>query len=114
LNSANTITHLIAAILQPHTSSPSILIIAHAMANLMAAKFSGNDLDQVLSAYLNSLAISPQMKQAIFPVLLGIAKFTEAHAQKCMHHICSCPFHPHVLITSSVLQCCSVAGGNQA
>ncbi|KAI9450751.1 hypothetical protein BJY52DRAFT_1227039 [Lactarius psammicola] len=78
---ADTITHSIAAILQPHTSSPSVLIIARAMANLMAAKFSGNDLDQVLSAHLDSLAISPQVKQAIFPALLGIAKFTEAYAQ---------------------------------
>src|SRR6266702_1275336 len=108
------ITHLIAAILQPHTSSPSILIITCAMANLMAAKFSGNDLDQVLSAHLDSLAISPQMKQANFPTLLGIAKFTEAHVQKCMHCIHSCPFCPCVLITSSVLQCCSVAGSNWA
>ncbi|KAI9440154.1 hypothetical protein H4582DRAFT_2056767 [Lactarius indigo] len=64
---ADTIMHSIAAILQPHTSSPSVLIIARAMANLMAATFSGNDLDQV--------------KQAIFPTLLGIAKFTEVHAQ---------------------------------
>ncbi|KAI9428907.1 hypothetical protein H4582DRAFT_2062862 [Lactarius indigo] len=51
------------------------------MANLMAATFSGNDLDQVLNAHLDSLAISPQVKQAIFPALLGIAKFTEVHAQ---------------------------------
>ncbi|KAH9024372.1 hypothetical protein EDB85DRAFT_2150515 [Lactarius pseudohatsudake] len=80
-SSADTITHSIAAILQPHTSSPSVLIIARAMANLMAATFSGNDLDQVLSAHLDCLAISPQVKQAIFPALLGIAKFTEAHAQ---------------------------------
>ncbi|KAI9430148.1 hypothetical protein H4582DRAFT_2064095 [Lactarius indigo] len=78
---ADAIMHSIAAILQPHTSSPSVLIIARAMANLMAATFSGNDLDQVLNAHLDSLAISPQVKQAIFPALLGIAKFTEVHAQ---------------------------------
>ncbi|KAH9014065.1 hypothetical protein EDB84DRAFT_1443989 [Lactarius hengduanensis] len=78
---ADAIMHSIGAILQPHTSSPSVLIIARAMANLMAATFSGNDLDQVLNAHLDSLAISPQVKQAIFPALLGIAKFTEVHAQ---------------------------------
>ena len=84
--------HLIAAILQPHTSSPSVLIIARAVANLMAANLSGGDLDPVLSAHLDSLAISPQVKQAIFPVLLGIAKFTETHVQKCVQHICHYPF----------------------
>ena len=71
------------------------------MANLMAANFSGNDLDQVLSAHLDSLAISPQVKQAIFPALLGIAKFTETHAQKCVPHIRYCLFFPWVLITSA-------------
>ena len=87
------ITHLIAAILQPHTSSPSVLVIARAMANLMATNLSGNDIDPVLSAHLDSLAISPQVKQAMFPALLGIAKFTEAHAQRCVHHILRhCPF----------------------
>src|SRR6266702_79967 len=110
LNSADMIMHSIAAILQPHTSSPSVLIIAHAMANLMAANIRGNDLDQVLSAHLDSLAISPQVKQAIFPTLLGIAKFTEAHGQKCMHHIHHCPFCLCFLIALSLLQCCSVAG----
>ncbi|KAH9024997.1 hypothetical protein EDB83DRAFT_2320028 [Lactarius deliciosus] len=47
------------------------------MASLMAMNFSGSGLDQVLSAHLHSLAISPQAKQAIIPTLLGIAKFTE-------------------------------------
>jgi hypothetical protein len=96
--------HSIAAILQPHTSSPSVLIIARAMANLMAANFSGNDLDQVLSAHLDSLAISPQVKQAIFPALLGIAKFTETHAQKCVPHILSfLPLCSHHITSAPVL-----------
>ncbi|KAH9017139.1 hypothetical protein EDB85DRAFT_1897787 [Lactarius pseudohatsudake] len=69
------------AILQPHTSSPSLLVVAHAMASLMATDFSGSDLDRVLSAHLDSLAISPQAKQAIIPALLRMAKFTEVHAR---------------------------------
>src|SRR6266702_5586405 len=116
LNSADTIMHSIAAILQPHTSSPSVLIIAHAMANLMAANIRRNDLDQVLSAHLDSLAISPQAKQAIFPTLLGIAKFTEVHAQarRYVHLIRCYSFCPCVLIVLSRLQCYSAAGCNRA
>jgi hypothetical protein len=64
-----------------------VLIIASAIANLMAANISGNDLDQVLSAHLDSLAISPQVKQAILPALFGIAKFAETQAHRCVHHI---------------------------
>ncbi|KAH9051544.1 hypothetical protein EDB87DRAFT_1582378 [Lactarius vividus] len=81
LNSATTITQSIAAILQPHTSSPSLLVVSHAMASLMATNFGGSGLDQVLSAQLDSLAISPQAKQVIIPALLGMAKFTEMHTQ---------------------------------
>ncbi|KAH9030027.1 hypothetical protein EDB85DRAFT_2146956 [Lactarius pseudohatsudake] len=51
------------------------------MASLMAVNFSGNGLDQVLGAHLNSLAISPQAKQVVIPALLGIAKFTEGYTQ---------------------------------
>ncbi|KAH9021393.1 hypothetical protein EDB85DRAFT_2278460 [Lactarius pseudohatsudake] len=80
-NSATMITQSIAAILQPHTSSPSLLIISHAVASLMAMNFGGSGLGQVLSAHLDSLAISPQAKQAIIPALLGMAKFTEMHTQ---------------------------------
>ncbi|KAH9176453.1 hypothetical protein EDB89DRAFT_1903232 [Lactarius sanguifluus] len=80
-NSATMITQLIVAILQPHTSSPSLLVIAHAMASLMAMNFSGSGLNQVLSAHLDSLAISPQAKQAVIPALLRIAKFTEGYTQ---------------------------------
>ncbi|KAH9030042.1 hypothetical protein EDB85DRAFT_1891774 [Lactarius pseudohatsudake] len=78
---ATTITQSIAAILQPHTSSPSLLVVSHAVASLMATNFGGSDLGQVLSAHLDSLAISPQAKQAIIPALLGMAKFTEMHTQ---------------------------------
>ncbi|KAH9008577.1 hypothetical protein EDB84DRAFT_1571935 [Lactarius hengduanensis] len=49
------------------------------MASLMATNFSANGLDQVLGAHLDSLAISPQAKQAVIPALLGIAKFTEGY-----------------------------------
>ena len=89
-NSADTIMQSIAAILQPHTSSPSLSVIAHAMANLMTTNFSDSGLGMVLSAHLDSLAISPQAKQAIIPALLGIAKFTEVHAQarRCALTIC--------------------------
>ncbi|KAH9052737.1 hypothetical protein EDB87DRAFT_1581459 [Lactarius vividus] len=76
-NSATTIMQSIAAILQPHTSSPSLLVVAHTMASLITTNFSGSGLDQVLSAHLDSLAISPQAKQAIIPALLGMVKFTE-------------------------------------
>ncbi|KAH9051416.1 hypothetical protein EDB87DRAFT_1582687 [Lactarius vividus] len=72
-NSATTITQSIAPILQPHTSSPSLLVVAHAMASLITMNFSGSGLDQVLSAHLDSLAILPQAKQAIIPALLGMA-----------------------------------------
>ncbi|KAH9052745.1 hypothetical protein EDB87DRAFT_1581466 [Lactarius vividus] len=43
------------------------------MASLITTNFSGSGLDQVLSAHLDSLAISPQAKQAIIPALLGMA-----------------------------------------
>ena len=57
----------------------------------MTANFSDSGLDLVLSAHLDSLAISPQAKQATIPALLGIAKFTEVHAQarRCVHSKCS-------------------------
>ena len=74
-------TQSIVAILQLHTSSPSLYIIAHAMANLMATNFSDSGLNLVLSAHLNTLAISPQTKQVIIPTLLGIAKFGDIYAQ---------------------------------
>ncbi|KAH9052742.1 hypothetical protein EDB87DRAFT_1581464 [Lactarius vividus] len=65
--------------IQPHTSSPSLLTVAHTVANLMAMNFIGYGLNQVLSTHLDS--ISPQAKQVIIPALLGMAKFTEMHTQ---------------------------------
>jgi hypothetical protein len=61
------------------------------MASLMTTNFSGSGLDQVLSAHLDSLAISPQAKQGIIPALLGIAKITEVRAQvpRCVQLICN-------------------------
>ena len=84
------------------------------MANLMAANLSGGDLDPVLIAHLDSLAISPQVKQAIFPALLGIAKLTETHVQKCVQHIRHFLSARFFLIASSLLQCRSAADGNGA
>lgn len=67
-------TQSIISILQPHTSSPSLNVIASAMASLMATN-SSDSVNLILSAHLDSLAISPQAKQAIIPALLGIAMF---------------------------------------
>jgi hypothetical protein len=60
-------------------------LIARAMTSLIASDFSGEDLNQVLNAQLDSLAISPQAKQNIIPALLGIAKLTEVQSQGCVH-----------------------------
>ena len=51
------------------------------MANLMAMNFSDSGLNLVLSAHLDTLAISPQTKQVIIPALLGIVKFGDIYAQ---------------------------------
>jgi hypothetical protein len=71
----------IETILQPHTLSPTLLIIMCAMASLMTMNINGNSLDQVFSAHLDTLSISPWEKQGIIPALLGIAKLTESHRQ---------------------------------
>jgi hypothetical protein len=102
-------TQSIVAILQPHTSSPSLYVIARAMASLMATNFSDSGLNLVLSAHLDTLAISPQTKQVIIPALLGIAKFGDVHAQarRCVHTICSYSFCLCILINcphSSIAQ----------
>ena len=65
-------------------------LIARAMTSLIAGDFSGEDLNQVLNAQLDSLAISPQAKQNIIPALLGIAKLTEVQSQGCVHAVL-CP-----------------------
>lgn len=71
-------TQSIAALLQPHTSSPYLPIIARVIANLVAGAFSEEELNQALDAQLTSLAISPQAKQDAIPALLGIAKLAKA------------------------------------
>jgi len=78
-DSPNT-TQSIVAILQLHMSSPSLVVIARAMASLMAMSSSDSNLNLVLSAHLDTLAICPPTKQAIIPALLGIAKFGDVHA----------------------------------
>ncbi|KAH8986174.1 hypothetical protein EDB86DRAFT_3082988 [Lactarius hatsudake] len=80
-SSVDAITQSIATILQPHTSSPTLLIVARAMTSLVTANIRGDNLDQLFSTHLNSLAISPQTKRAVIPALLGIAKLTEVRTQ---------------------------------
>ncbi|KAI9448594.1 hypothetical protein H4582DRAFT_2069124 [Lactarius indigo] len=75
------ITQSIAAFLQPHTSSPSMPLVARAMSCLIAGGFSGEDFDSVFNAQLDSLAISPHDKQSIIPALLGIAKLAKVQSQ---------------------------------
>jgi hypothetical protein len=62
-------------------------LIARAMASLITGDFGGEDLNRVLNAQLDSLAISPQAKQNIIPALLGIAKLTEVQSQGCVHAV---------------------------
>ncbi len=69
------------AILQPHTSSPSLHIIARTITSLIAGNFHDYDLRQILNAQLDTLAISPQVKQSIVPALFTIMKLTEAQLQ---------------------------------
>jgi hypothetical protein len=51
------------------------------MTSLLAGNFGDDDLRQLLNAQLNTLAISPQIKQSIIPALFGIAKLTEGHSE---------------------------------
>jgi hypothetical protein len=74
------ITKTIIAMLQPHTSSLSLHVIAHAMTSLIAGNFESDDLYQILNAQLNTLAISPQTKQGILSALFGITKLTEVQS----------------------------------
>jgi hypothetical protein len=76
------ITQSVAAFLQPHTSSPSMPLVTHAMCCLMMGDFSEEDFNQVLNAQLDSLAISPQAKQSIIPALLGIAKLAKVQSRR--------------------------------
>ncbi len=83
------------------------------MANLMAMNFSDSGLNLVLSAHLDTLAISPQTKQVIILALLRIVKFGDvyAQAQRCVHTICSYSFCLWILINCSQFQYCSAATG---
>ena len=69
-------------ILQPHTSSPNLHVIARAITSLIAGKFGDDDLCQILNAQIDTLAISPQAKQGIVPALIGIAKLTGLQSQE--------------------------------
>ncbi len=75
------ITQSIVPFLQPHTSSPSVPLVARAMCCLMTGDFSVEDFNQVLNAQLDSLAISPEAKQSIIPALLGIARLAKVQSQ---------------------------------
>ncbi|KAI9513066.1 hypothetical protein F5148DRAFT_1145654 [Russula earlei] len=48
---------------------------------LIAGNFGDDDLGQILNAQLDTLAISPQAKQAIIPTLFGISKLIEVQSQ---------------------------------
>ena len=69
-------------ILQPHTSSPSLRVSAHAITSLIAGKFGDDDLRKILNVQLNTLAISAQAKQGIEPALVGITKLTELQSRE--------------------------------
>jgi hypothetical protein len=56
-------------------------IIARAITSLIAGNFHDNDLRQILNAQLDTLAISPQVKQGIVPALFAIMKLAEARLQ---------------------------------
>ena len=88
-----------------HTSSPSLYVIACTMAILMAMNSSDSGINQVLSAHLDSLAISPQTKQVIIPALLGIARFGDVHTQtqRYVHTICRYSFCLCILINHLIL-----------
>jgi hypothetical protein len=81
-NAADMITESITTLLQPHTSSPSLHVIARAITRLIAGNFGDDDLRQILNAQLDILAISPQAKQGIIPALVGIAKLTEVRPRE--------------------------------
>lgn len=80
--SGDMITESIVSILQPHTSSPSLHIIARVISSLIAGNFGDDDLRQILNAQLDTLAISPQAKQGIVPALFGITKLTDAQLRR--------------------------------
>jgi hypothetical protein len=75
------VTESIMTILQPHTSSPSLHVIARAITRLIAGKFGDDDLCQILNAQLDTLSICPQAKQGIVPAIVGIAKLTGVQPQ---------------------------------
>ncbi len=95
------ITQSIVAFLQPHTSSPSIPLVACAMFCLMTGGFSGKNFNQVLNSQLDSLAISPQAKQSIIPALLGITKLAKVQSQGYVHAALSLWFSWSCLCTSA-------------
>ena len=79
----------ITAFLQPHTSSPSMPLIARAITSLIINNFSSDDLTQILSAQLDTLSVSAQAKQTVIPAILGIAKVTEVSSQRFVYIVLS-------------------------
>ena len=79
-STADTITEHIVVILQQHTSSPHLQIIARAI-NSLIANFKDEELHHLLNVQLDILSISHQAKQAIIPALCGIARLTEAQSR---------------------------------
>ena len=73
----------IIALLEPHTSSPDLRIIARILADLPAASVKHDDgLFNILSAELDILAISPHAKQGLIPALIGIMDTTEVRSRR--------------------------------
>ena len=76
------ITKSIITILQLHTSSLFLHVIAYVITSLIAGKSGNDNLYQILNAQLHTLAISPQAKQGIIPALISIMKLTELQSQE--------------------------------
>ncbi|KAH9171257.1 hypothetical protein EDB89DRAFT_1972857 [Lactarius sanguifluus] len=102
------ITQSIATFLQPHTSSPSMPLIARAMSSLAASDLGSEDLSQVLSAQLDSLAISPQTKQNIVPALLGIAKLAKVQSQRLPTPVSLSPTAPEPELMGTIAESSSI------
>jgi hypothetical protein len=56
-------------------------LIARAITSLIAGNFESDNLCQILNAQLDTLAISPQIKQDILPALFGITRLTEVQSR---------------------------------
>ena len=67
-------------LLEPHTSSPDLQVIARILADLLTLKY-GDVLFDILNDELDILAISSQAKQGIISALIGIKNTTKVQLQ---------------------------------